>query len=622
MARDWKQLAGVVLLFTALSGLLYFNSARHEYHLDSGHSVRDNPALRDLNLIPQYFRDPTTFSILLTNIDYRPVLQVSYALNYRFFGYDMPGWHWTNILLHACCGVFLYLLALQFARAEFDPQTPWPHYAAFLTALLFIVNPVSSGVVNYLSARSSQLTAVFLLPSFLLCLKGRHGLANLLFLLALFTKVEAVAAFAVYGALLLWQRLPVKTWRELPWKAMAIYGLSSVFYLIVRVWVMSDLPFAQSAGRPGMNGWHYLITQVTAWWYYLLCWLSPLKLVADNQAYPAIYSPFHHLVIAALLAWLGVCIWLYRSWPTRPYRAILAVSGLALISPSSSVVPLAEMVNEHRPYLPVALLSMLWLFPLVAWFKSWKARSARVAGLVVLAFWLGSLGYLTVQRNKVFLTAESYWQDVLDKAPSPRAYVNYGVILLGEGRSAEALAHFQSSLAKAPNYHVAHINAALALSRMGRHQEAETHYNQAVAASRGDGVPYLWRARDFIETGRYEEALKDLQSAEKESNDKANIYLVRARALAWLNRGGEAAEWTLKAGELDFEKLGTSIVEVANPFFRDKETATQGVMFFNLLLERWSGVWWLHQNRGDLLLKLGKDAEAQKDLDRARALKP
>jgi tetratricopeptide (TPR) repeat protein len=279
------------------------------------------------------------------------------------------------------------------------------------------------------------------------------------------------------------------------------------------------------------------------------------------------------------------------------------------------------MVNEHRPYLPVALVSMLWIFGLVSWYKSWKAPALRTVGLVLVAIWMVTLGYLTVQRNKAFLTVESYWKDVLDKAPSARAHVNYGLSLLQSGRTADALSHFQSSLSLAPNYHVAHINTAIALSTLGRKGEADFHYDRAVDAGRGDGLPYLWRARHFIETGRYQEALTDLESAEEESNDKATIYLIRARALAWSNRGEEAAGWTLKAGELDFQKLGTSIVEVANPFFRDGTTAAEGVLFFDRLIERWPEVWWLHQNRGDLLLKLGKTAEAEKDLRLGRELK-
>ena len=66
------------------------------------------------------------------------------------------------------------------------------------------------------------------------------------------------------------------------------------------------------------------------------------------------------ITIAALAVSGGLVVatLLLTGWRTRPYPAFVAISALALLSPTSSVLPLAEMVNEHRPYMPLALLSI------------------------------------------------------------------------------------------------------------------------------------------------------------------------------------------------------------------------------------------------------------------------
>ena len=106
----------LLVLLVLIGRGLYSNSAGHVFHLDDDHSIRNNPALRSLSAIPSYFTDPKTFSTLLTNVDYRPVLQTSYALNYAAAGYDMPVWHWTQVGIQVWCAFFLYLFALELLK--------------------------------------------------------------------------------------------------------------------------------------------------------------------------------------------------------------------------------------------------------------------------------------------------------------------------------------------------------------------------------------------------------------------------------------------------------------------------------------------------------------------------
>ncbi len=69
--------------------LVFANGYDHAFNLDSPDGLVNNPAVRDFSNIPSYFRDPTTLTTYRANAEYRPVLQITFALNYAVSGYQM-----------------------------------------------------------------------------------------------------------------------------------------------------------------------------------------------------------------------------------------------------------------------------------------------------------------------------------------------------------------------------------------------------------------------------------------------------------------------------------------------------------------------------------------------------
>ena len=167
---------------------------------------------------------------------------------------------------------------------------------ALAAALFFAIHPIATGCGNYISARSSLLVGAFLMPAlvlYLAALSGRRATPALagsliLFVLAMFTKVEAVAFLGVIG---LAEVLLSPATRERPilarfahgpmWIRMAFFGLAAAAYLVV--WKrVSPLGSATGRGIAGMSGGVYLLTEVRAWWYYIAQVLAPVRQVADE----------------------------------------------------------------------------------------------------------------------------------------------------------------------------------------------------------------------------------------------------------------------------------------------------------------------------------------------------
>ena len=103
-------------LILVLATLTYHNTFDNSFHFDDSHSIVDNPHIRSLENIPRFFVDPTAFSVMPQGAMYRPLLLVSYALNYAVSGYEILSYHVFNLLLHVVNAGLVYLLALRLLR--------------------------------------------------------------------------------------------------------------------------------------------------------------------------------------------------------------------------------------------------------------------------------------------------------------------------------------------------------------------------------------------------------------------------------------------------------------------------------------------------------------------------
>ncbi len=631
-----------IALISLTSLAVFSNNFQHEFLLDSGHTVSENPTVRSLKNIPNYFVDPETFSTLRDHADYRPVLQTSYALNYWISGYDTWSWHLTQILLHLTCALGLYFFCrkiISFFHA--DESEAFKIHTPLFAALLFAANPTTSGVVNYFSARSSLLVAAFLLPSFVIYMKSKDAseyaktrwFAFALFTLALFTKVETVGALAVYW---LYEITPFenqkreegflkniltslnKTTLRRLWPFLAV---TATYFGIRSVLLPAYLEEARRALDVTLDAYFY--TQLTAWWHYVFQWFVPVNLVADNLAYPIFRTPWHPNVLLAISGWLLVAAILKGIYRKHPHFMFLTISALALISPTSSIASLAEMVNEHWPYLPLAILSLTWVIPLSIFMFANLSSGRLFKGLAIGSFLLlfFSFSALTWKRNFVYQTSESYWLDILQKAPSSRAHVNYGLTQMRQGLNEKALEHFQKSLELAPNWHITHINLALVYESLGQNEKRLFHFNRAVETDIYTSTALLYRGEYYLSLKKYDLALADFEKANSKTGEFYRIYKGFATAHAGLGQWMESLAFTTKCLQLDATQTEQDIVEISTPFWESEKFYRAGIEYYQSLTELLPERWWLYHNVAGLAERLGEEEIAEEALARSEELK-
>ncbi len=178
LSRDWVRcfvlmLIGFIIHLPALPGGLIW---------DDEYLARDNPFIKSPLLLLETFRHylfPDAFST-----HYRPVQTISYLFDYAFWNNNSYGFHLSNVLWHLGSGVLLYfllkrLLAPLRAALDSEGSRSQSGMIAFFVALLWVVHPVQSAAVDYISGRADSLAFFFACAAWLLFLRGARILHSL-----------------------------------------------------------------------------------------------------------------------------------------------------------------------------------------------------------------------------------------------------------------------------------------------------------------------------------------------------------------------------------------------------------------------------------------------------------
>ena len=145
-----KRATGVVFLIFVLLGFgIYGNSIHGSFVWDDIYWVRDNPALRPQvplkNILAQDISASRFYGF------YRPFQTLTYRWDYLNSKLNVEGYHETNIFLHIFVSFVLFLL-LRGLRLNF--------FVSFLISLFFLIHPIQTETVAYISGRAESLVAL------------------------------------------------------------------------------------------------------------------------------------------------------------------------------------------------------------------------------------------------------------------------------------------------------------------------------------------------------------------------------------------------------------------------------------------------------------------------------
>jgi protein O-mannosyl-transferase len=572
LAGRWPNvLAGCMIALAALAA--YHNSFSKPFIFDDIPVIVENASIRHLWPIGDALSPPRASGMTASG---RPLVNLSFAVNYALGGTAVWGYHAVNLVIHILAGLTLFgivrrTLLLPKLRDRFGAAA-WQ--LATAVAVIWTVHPLQTESVTYVTQRTESLMGLFYLLTLYCFIRGNgsaksgawYSLCVVACLLGMATKEVMVSAPIL---IFLYDRTFVEGTFANAWKrhGRLYIGLAGTWFMLGYL----VLATGNRAGTAGLgthvHTWQYVLTQCWAITQYLKLSVWPHPLVFDYGMWLAndvVNVAPRAMILAALI--LAVVIGLRWS----PVLGFLGAWFLLILAPTSSVVPVvSQTVAEHRMYLPLAAV----VASVVTGFYAWMGRRSV---LLFIPFAV-VLGVLTAQRNTDYRSLLSIWHDTAAKRPgSLRAHYSYGFALeqtgqieeaikqyeqvvqldpdyaeahdrLGNdlmqvGRSSEAMEHFEQALRIKPEYAKAHNDIGVALERTGRLPQAILHYEQAVRLKPDYPEAYNNLGIALTKSGRVQEAIASYEQALRIKPDFAEAHNSLGSAFLGLGKIQQAIE--------------------------------------------------------------------------------
>lgn len=582
---DAARIRRFALLLAGLGAVAFLNSLSAPFVFDDHGSILENATIQ---------RFGTAFSgPIQSALAGRPIVNLSLALSYAMSGLDPWAYHAWNLAVHLAAGLVLFglvrrTLLLPRFDGHFD-RSAAP--LAFAAALVWIVHPLQTEVVDYVTQRTESMIGLSYLTTMYAALRASSGEAGSRLRWAAVAIVACAvgmackesmvsapvmvvlfaAAFIDGGIVAALKRRP------------AFYGWMAATWLLLLALNVGG-PRAGSAGlSAGVSPWLYLQNQAVMLVRYLKLTAWPHGLVI----YYGLPGPVSLARVApgALIA-LALATGIALAWRRHKELAFLGLWVVVTLAPTTTIIPIATEVGaERRMYLPLAALAVAAV--LAAWqlLEAAGPRRPRLA-LAILAVAYVVLAGLTVRRNGEYHTPVALWQAALDRYPNGGARYGLAMALREAGQRDEALDMFRAA---APDYPEAEYALGVELDAAGKRDEAITHLRQFVQRRPLDfKVPATYRLM-----GRSLKTSGDFDAAADAYRRSLEMQPTNVEGL------GGLADTLYEAGRY--------------------EEAAEG---YRRLLERAPSSAEAHNNLGLALVGLGREPDAVPEFEQAAALRP
>lgn len=384
---------------------------------------------------------------------YKPIFYTSFSVLYSLFGKNASFFHLFQIILHSTNAFLVYLVFRYF----------FSNNLSFMLALLFLIHPINSEAVLYISALQEPLFFFFGTLSFLLLSTKKIGYKRLLtggvlILLSLLTKETGFLFLLIIGLFRFLKR------KSSYIKIISIDALVLSIYVLLRFFI-ANVYFVTLRYVPIMklSLSQRIYTIPSVFLYYIRTFFFPKDLLISQHwivQFPDIISFYLPLFIDMLIVFViisfGVYVWKSKRDMALPYLffSLWFVLG---IGSHMQIIPLDMTVAERWFYFPiVGLLGMIGVFLACINLPKYKKVLTILSIVLFSLLSIRTVGRSFDWKNPLTL----YLHDSRYNDSSFDLESNVGAELFRAGRKEEAKQHFVRSVSLAPDHWVNTANLA------------------------------------------------------------------------------------------------------------------------------------------------------------------
>ncbi|MDQ3099339.1 MAG: hypothetical protein M3Q44_06340 [bacterium] len=426
---------------------------------------------QEINTVFQHPYSQTTF--------YRPMITIVHSIDYFLYGLWAPGFHLTNIFIHAIVTVLTYILVRKLNLA-----TP---LNGFIATVIVAIHPVNAYSVGLISYRADPLAVALLLGSIIALINYiQHNskkallISSVLCVAASLAKETSLIWYPVFAALILYFYNKTRQTRICS-LILFLYALTAGLFIIlklssgVHLWGIApkQLPLDQAVGTR-IESYHTLIR------YLLIPVVPPI-----SDAVKVVGISFYHILGTLLI--IPFLVTIYKNRNNKKY-ILLAFLFILSLAPAVNIVPLPRFVSPHYLYFTTVIMSLIFAFIL----ENVRGKSYRISIITMFSVWVFIAAFSTYYEGERFNDDKSlfFLEVQSDKHFREGAYYIGRYEFLHKNYS-QAEKYLLQAVTYSPGYlsyvdsQAAKNNLALVMLQMNKFEKAEHYFEEVVRENTG-----------------------------------------------------------------------------------------------------------------------------------------
>jgi tetratricopeptide (TPR) repeat protein len=499
-----------VLLIAILGFAVYANSINGQFIWDDYHLVKENVFITKWSNLEKVFTKGIREGAGRKGNTYRPMQMVTYMIDCSLYGLRVQGYHITNIIIHVLVALSIFwLISILFKN----------NLISLFTAALFVVHPVHTEAVSYISGRADPMALLFILVSLIFYIRSINsgGFVNFIvmassYMCAILSKESSIILPVM---IILYHYTFKKKFRVA--STLAILGIT-LGYAVLRATFLKALLFVDtlhpttlSERAPG-----FFVALIN---YLRLLFLPfPLHMEYSSKLFP-VSDPrvfIGVVVLLSLITW-GV---LKRN---SDRLVFFSISWFFItLMPVSNLYPVNAFMYEHWLYVPSIGFFLMISAGLASLFRK---KELKIFAIVLIVSMISYYSVLTIRQNSYWQDSITFFKRTLQYSPySARIYNDLGFTYQRMNKIEDAVASYKQAIRVDPTYPRAYYNLGVIYLSQGKYSDAAPLYKKLSEMDPSFDI-YYKLSTAYINTGEKTEALNAVKKAIEFWPDNIDAYV-------------------------------------------------------------------------------------------------